>query len=157
MNPILGTLVYCLRNNQVLLMCRNKEPNLGLWVAPGGKIEVGESPYECAIRELVEETGLRAREVHFRGLVAETSPRADWQWLLFIYVVTRFDGDVLADEREGILQWWSLDAAQHLPMPEADQVFFPKVIDLRKPFYQAKFVYDQAIRLVEVIEHQPVL
>ena len=52
MIPILTTLIYCLRDGQVLLMERRKEPNLGLWVGLGGKIKVGESPYECAQREL---------------------------------------------------------------------------------------------------------
>ena len=55
---LLGTLVYALRDNDVLVMRRNKEPNLGLWIAPGGKVEIGESPYETARREMLEETGL---------------------------------------------------------------------------------------------------
>ena len=45
MTPVLTTLVYCLQNGKVLLIKRHKEPNRGLWVAPGGKIEPGESPY----------------------------------------------------------------------------------------------------------------
>ncbi len=53
MTPILTTLIYCLREEQTLLLERRKEPNLGLWVAPGGKIELGESPHECARRERV--------------------------------------------------------------------------------------------------------
>ncbi len=151
--PTLGTLIYCLRDHRVLLMRRRKEPNLGLWVAPGGKVEPGESPYECALRELVEETGLRAHGLRLRGLVTETSPRPDWQWLLFIYVTATFEGSLRPDEREGELRWWSLDAARHVPMPEADKVFFPRVIDLTRPLYQARFVYDGALRLVEVVEH----
>lgn len=153
MKRVLGTLVYCLRDGEVLLMQRRKEPNLGLWVAPGGKVEPDESPYECAIRELREETGYRARALHFRGLVTEVSPRPDWQWLLFIYAATDFDGELIDARREGALQWWPLDAVPALPLPEADAIFNPLVIDLSRPFYQARYVYDEALRLIDVIVH----
>jgi 8-oxo-dGTP pyrophosphatase MutT (NUDIX family) len=145
-------MVYCLDQERVLLMLRHKEPNLGLWVAPGGKVEPGESPYECAQRELHEETGLRARKLHFRGLVTEVSPRPDWQWMLFLYVATDATGQLAGDQREGAFRWWSVEQVRALPIPQADQIFFPVVIDLERPFYQAKCVYDADLELVEVIE-----
>ena len=150
--PILSTLVYCLDNDRVLLMRRNKEPNMGLWVAPGGKVEAGESPYDCAVRELREETGLQAQEIRFRGLVTEVSPRSDWQWMLFLYVVTDLSGKLKGDEREGEFHWWSVGEVRSLPMPQADRIFFPIVIDFTPPFYEAKCVYDVNLDLVEVIE-----
>lgn len=150
--PILSTLVYCLENRQVLLMRRNKEPNLGLWVAPGGKVEAGESPYDCAVRELREETGLRASKLRFRGLVTEVSPRPEWQWMLFLYVTNDFSGNLIGDQREGEFRWWSLEEADNLSIPQSDRVFFPKVIDFTQPFYQAKYIYDAALDLVEAIE-----
>ncbi len=150
--PILSTLVYCLENDRVLLMRRNKEPNLGLWVAPGGKVEGGESPYDCAVRELQEETGLKALNLRFRGLVTEVSPQPDWQWMLFLYVTTDFSGDLVGDQREGEFRWWSLKETESLSLPQSDQVFFPKVIDFSQPFYQAKYVYDTNLDLVDVIE-----
>ena len=115
-----------------------------------GKLEPGESPYDCALRELHEETGLQAKELLFRGLISEVSPRApDWQWLMFLYVATSFEGELQGDDREGTLRWSPIEAALALPMPEADQTFFPRVIDLRQPFVQAKYRYDSAINLVE--------
>ena len=152
MKPILTTMVYCLEANNVLLMLRNKETNLGLWVGPGGKIESNESPYECARRELYEETGLQVHRLYFRGLVTEVSPRPDWQWMLFLYVATEFSGDLLGDEREGLLHWWSLSEALQLPIPQADKVFFPHVIGLSRPFYQAKYLYDVDLKLTQVID-----
>ena len=152
MKPILATMVYCIKGGDVLLMLRNKEPNLGLWVGPGGKLEPGESPYDCAKRELYEETGLEVNDLYFRGLITEISPRPDWQWLMFLYVATEFSGTLVEDKREGRLSWCSLSEVMQLPIPEADSVFFQKVININMPFYQAKFVYDSDLSLVNVIE-----
>ncbi len=153
MTPILATLVYCLRDGKVLLMKRHKEPNLGLWVGLGGRIELGESPYECARRELHEEAGLQARWLQFRGLVTEVSPCPEHHWMLFVYAVTDFVGKLLPDEREGVLRWWPLADVPRLAIPQADAVFFSRVTDLSQPFYHAKFVYDADLKLVEVHEH----
>lgn len=153
MTPILTTLVYCLRDGNTLLLQRNKEPNLGLWVAPGGKIELGESPYECAQRELLEETGLQAHSLRFRGLITEVSPQPDWQWMLFIFTATEFSGELVADEREGIFRWWSLERVRRLPIPQADAVFYPRVTDLGQPFYLAKYVYDANLALIDIQEY----
>jgi 8-oxo-dGTP pyrophosphatase MutT (NUDIX family) len=150
-------MIYCLRDGEVLLMHRHKQPNLGLWVAPGGKLEPGESPHACALRELREETGLRAQRLRFRGFITETSPRPDWQWMMFIYAATEFDGVVEGDEREGALKWWplaDLDAGR-VPIPQGDAVFYKPILDLDGPFYQAHYVYDAALNLVEVTA-QPV-
>ena len=152
MKPILATMVYCIKDGDVLLMLRNKKPNLGLWVGPGGKLEPGESPYDCAKRELYEETGLEVNDLYFRGLITEISPRPDWQWLMFLYVATEFSGTIVEDKREGRLSWCALSEVMQLPIPEADSVFFQKVININMPFYQAKFVYDSDLCLVNVIE-----
>jgi 8-oxo-dGTP diphosphatase len=134
-------------------MKRNKEPNLGLWVAPGGKIEVDEAPYECAIRELREETGLRAHSIHFRGLVSIAMPLLSQTCLQFLFSVTDFSGDLIADEREGELSWWPVDEALNLPMPSANARFLPRILHLSQPFYQAKYVYDSEWLLIETVEH----
>ncbi len=152
MKPVLTTMVYCIKDGSVLLMLRNKEPNLGLWVAPGGKLEPGESPYDCAKRELYEETGLEVHELYYRGLITEISPHPDWQWLMFLYVAHEFSGNIVEDKREGRLSWCSLSEVMRLAIPEADKVFFQKVINVDMPFYQAKFVYDGDLRLVNVVE-----
>jgi len=145
-------MVYCLQADRVLLMLRRKAPNLGLWVGPGGKLEAGESPYECARRELHEETGLQAHRLLFRGMVTEVSPRPDWQWLLFLYVAPEFSGELISDEREGVCRWWPLAEVPQLPLPQADRLFFPQITNLERPFYQAKFEYDAQLNVVGVSE-----
>lgn len=153
---ILGTLVYAVRGGQVLMLHRHKEPNLGLWVAPGGKTEPHESPFECARRELHEETGLEAQTLVFRGLVTEVSPHEHWQWLLHIFVAPHPLGDVVGDEREGRLRWWPVEVVSSLPIPQADAIFFPEIIDLNRPFYAARMQYDDELRLIEVVRHDVV-
>lgn len=145
--PTLVTLVYCLRDGEVLLLERAKPPFPGLWVAPGGKVEPGESPAEGALRELQEETGLRAGSATLRGIIYETSPRADWQWLIFAYVVRQFTGELAGDGREGRLRWWPLRDPSRIPMPEADRHFFqPVVLGTDQP-YEHTFHYDAELRL----------
>jgi 8-oxo-dGTP diphosphatase len=140
-------------NEQVLLAQRKKEPFIGYWIAPGGKIEPGESPYQCAVRELLEETGLSAQNPRLRGIVTETSARPDWQWMIFIYVVTSFSGTLISDQIEGILKWYPLANIVDLYMPEADCIFVPRVLDLNLPIYQATFHYDDNLSLNKVSEY----
>jgi 8-oxo-dGTP diphosphatase len=150
MTYIPTVLVYALRDEEVLLMRRSKEPNLGLWVAPGGKVEAGEAPYETARREMREETGLSVTDLQFRGFCTEVSPQPDWHWFLFIYVTTHFQGQVRADPREGQLAWVPLTAYfSQLPIPQADRIFAPQVLIEGREFFQAKFVYDADLKLIE--------
>ena len=100
----------------------------------------------------VQTCALPIFNLRFRGLVTEVSPQPDWQWMLFLYVTMDFSGDLVGDQREGEFRWWSLKETESLSLPQSDQVFFPKVIDFSQPFYQAKYVYDTNLDLVDVIE-----
>jgi 8-oxo-dGTP diphosphatase len=137
------TLVYALRDGNVLMMKRRKQPNLGQWTAPGGKVELHESPTECAVRELAEETGLVAvNRPELRVIATETSPLDGWQWLMFIYLVHQVDGEVRHDCPEGDLAWIPMDQVLALPIPQADAIFYPRVVgDLPGPI-SMKFEYD---------------
>ncbi len=147
-------LVYALRGSQVLVMRRNKEPNLGLWIAPGGKIEINESPHDAARREMEEETGLRVHNLIWRGFCTEVSPLPDWQWMLFIYVTRDYEGVLRPDLREGMLAWASLDDYLHrLEIPQADRIFAPRVLDAADGIFTAKFVYDADLKLVDWVDY----
>lgn len=146
--PTLATLVYCVRDGHVLLIERVKEPFPGSWVAPGGKVEPAESPLEGALRELREETGLRAARAELRGVITETSPRDDWQWLLFAYVVRDFHGEVGSDGREGALRWWPLTGWRDVPMPDADRLFFAPVVLGSGAPHEPTFRYDADLHLL---------
>jgi ADP-ribose pyrophosphatase YjhB (NUDIX family) len=145
--PKLATLVYALRDEQVLLVRRETEPNRGLWVAPGGKIEHGESPDECAVREMREETGLVVERPVLRAVMTETSPRADYQWLTFIFVARDFDGTFTPAPGIGEFRWVPVDEVTKLPIPPADAIFFPRLLKDGTPF-SAKFEYDADLNLL---------
>src|ERR1700716_1648250 len=72
-----------------LLMLRAKAPNLGVWSPIGGKLETaqGESPFECAVRETDEETGLKvaANDLHLFAMIAEKAYEGQAHWLMFLF------------------------------------------------------------------------
>lgn len=143
----LATLVYALRDEQVLLVRRTNEPNRGLWVAPGGKLDRGESPDECAVREMREETGLVIERPVLRAVMTETSPRADYQWLTFIFVAFDFDGTFTPAPAVGEFRWVPVDEVTKLPIPPADAIFFPRLLQDGTTF-NAKFEYDADLNLL---------
>ncbi len=143
------TLVYAVRDGKVLMMHRRKQPNLGQWTAPGGKVEIDESPAECAVRELYEETGLIATgRPELRIIVTETSPLPDWQWLMFIYSVAEFTGELSACE-EGDLAWIDADQVLALDIPQADAIFYQHVVGSGSAPITMKFEYDGDLRLID--------
>ena len=137
------TLIYAMRDGKVLMMKRRKQPNLGQWTAPGGKVELHESPAECALRELAEETGLvAAGRPELRIIATETSPLAGWQWLMFIYLLREVTGEVIDDCPEGDLAWIPVDEVQTLPIPQADAIFYPFIVGEAPGPISMKFEYD---------------
>lgn len=143
----LATLVYALRDEQVLMLRRNSEPNRGLWVAPGGKFDHGESPVECAVREMYEETGLRVQQPVLRAIMTETSPRADYQWLTFIFVAWDIEGTFTPAPGIGEFRWVPVDEVTKLPIPPADAIFFPRLLEDGTMFH-GKFEYDADLNLL---------
>lgn len=150
---IIETCVYVISKdeepNKVLLVKRSKEPNKSLWVPLGGEVGFDESPYGCALREL-KRSGLKARRVLFRGLITEISPIENKQWLLFIYVVTDFDGEIVNNFDDGQLDWVSLETLSSLPKPQSDNVFGPMVLDLKAPFYDTTMYFDDNKKLTRI-------
>src|SRR3982075_3521470 len=105
-----------MRDQQVLMLRRSTEPNRGLWVAPGGKLDRGESPAECAVREVREETGLVIERPVLRAVMTEPSPRADYQWLTFIFVAPDFNGTFTPAPGIGEFRWVPADEVTKLPI-----------------------------------------
>lgn len=110
---------------RMLLLTRKKEPNKGLCSPIGGKLDVatGESPAQCAQREIMEEAGLHVPidRLHLIGLVSECEFEGKGHWLMFVYRVL---GAVWVEPQEmdeGKLDWYTTEEAWKLPLPESDR------------------------------------
>src|SRR5690348_826339 len=121
----IATLLYCFNvQDEVLLLERAQEPNLGLWSPCGGKLhtEEGESPHACACREAREELdiNLTARELHLTGIVSEHGFQEHSHWLMFLFEVKTKLSRLPAPHREGRFQFFSRQELTHLKLPQTD-------------------------------------
>ena len=145
----LATICYIKKGNKTLMLHRTKKENdmhEGKWVGVGGKLEKGESPEECAKREILEETGLTAHELKLRGLLTFPSFNDDEDWYGYLYVVEEFSGDLI-DCPEGELKWIDDDKLFDLEMWDGDELFMRWMLE--KNMFSAKFVYDEQENLVD--------
>ena len=93
------------------------------------------------------------RELALRGIVSCVAAQIEQPCMQFLFTVTDFSGELEPDEQEGSLAWWSAEDALHLPMPPANAIFLPHMLDPNSGFYQAKHLYDADWRLIQVVEH----
>ena len=123
-----------------LLMLRAKQPNFGVWTPIGGKLEMatGESPFECAVRETEEETGLKVRgdELHLFAMIAEKAYHGDTHWLMFLFRCKRPIAALPPDIAEGKFAFFSRAKINELPIPETDKTALWPIFDQ----YQDSFV-----------------
>jgi 8-oxo-dGTP diphosphatase len=121
-----ATLLYCFNErDELLLMERAQEPNLGLWSPCGGKLhtDLGESPYACACREAQEELGveLSPSDLHLAGLVSEHGYQGQSHWLMFLFEVTRKLTSLPPPHREGRFEFFPRTALESLKLPQTDR------------------------------------
>ena len=138
---ILATLCYVKRDGCTLMVHRNKKANdihEGKWNGLGGKLEAGEMPEQCVVREVLEESGLSIENPKYCGLLVFTNFKGN-DWYVFVFTASEFTGDLI-DSPEGKLEWISDKKILDLNLWESDHIFFPW-IDAGKIF-SAKFEYD---------------
>lgn len=137
----LTTLGLVLRGQSILLIRRKREPNRNLYVPPGGKIRLRESPIECAVREVEEETGLVPTRTRLRAIITQVAPIPRQQWMLFIYWMERCRGRLLSRTREGEARWVPIQSVLQgkVPLPEADRFFLPRVLSREPGVLSMKF------------------
>jgi len=110
-----------LKDNQVLLL---KKPRRDWYVAPGGKMEPGESIYQAAIREFSEETNTTPINPHLKGvytMVVLDAQQVKNEWMLFTFVAHDLVGIPFDITTEGVLEWHPVESLAHLPMAEGDR------------------------------------
>lgn len=138
----LATLCYLRKNNQTLMLHRVKKENdmhKGKWNGLGGKLESGESPEECAVREVKEESGLDVRNPRLKGVLTFPAFSKNEDWYVFLFVIHDFAGALIEDSAEGNLEWIDDDKLFDLPLWEGDKIFLKWLH--QDSFFSAKFVY----------------
>jgi len=120
---------------------RIKKPNdmhQGKWNGLGGKIEPGETPEECALREIYEESGLVVRNLVYKGLLTFPGFANEEDWYAFVFVSTDFQGELI-DSPEGRLDWVDDSDLLDLNLWEGDRLFIPWLD--RPGVFSAKLTY----------------
>ena len=138
---ILATLCYVKHDGKTLMVYRNKKPNdihEGKWNGLGGKFEPGETPEECVIREIREESGLSIQNPKLCGLLMFPNFRSN-DWYVFVFTVNDFAGELI-DSPEGKLEWIPDNQVRDLNLWPSDHIFMPWLQEGK--FFSAKFEYD---------------
>ncbi|WP_221030120.1 NUDIX hydrolase [Actomonas aquatica] len=116
-----------------LLLHRAKSPNLGRWTPIGGKLEtaIGESPFECAVRETREETDhvIAVSDLHLFGMIAEKAYEGQSHWLLFLFHCRRPIAALPPAMDEGHFGFFSRTAIDELPLPDTDRTALWPIFD----------------------------
>ncbi|MEZ5557312.1 MAG: 8-oxo-dGTP diphosphatase [Pseudomonadales bacterium] len=121
-----GTLLFVLDGAKVLLIRKLRGHGAGKINGPGGKLEPGETPLQCALRETEEETGVRARSLRLAARLRFLDLDDD-DWLGFIFVARDFTGVVRASD-EAIPVWCPVDALPFEQMWDDDRIWLPRVL-----------------------------
>ena len=136
------TLCYIEKDKKYLMLYRGKKDNdcnQGKWIGVGGKFEPGESPEECLLREVKEETGLTLTSYRFRGLITFVSD--EWEdELMCLFTADGFEGE-LTDCQEGTLQWIDKKEVPNLNLWEGDRVFLDMLLNTEE-FFTLKLRYE---------------
>lgn len=135
------TLCYIQSGENYLLLHRTKKENdqsHDKWLGIGGKFEDKESPEDCILREVREETGLTLTSYQYRGIVTFVSDVWETEFM-HLFTADGFTGTILSCD-EGDLAWVSKDRYLSLPMWEGDKIFL-RLLQTDCPFFSLKLVY----------------
>ena len=136
------TLCYLEQNDAYLMLHRilkQNDENHDKWIGVGGKFQDRESPEDCVLREVREETGLTLTDYRYCGIITFVSDRWETEYL-HLFHATGFTG-VLRDCDEGVLEWVSIPQINALPAWEGDKLFL-SLMQRRVPFFSLKLVYE---------------
>jgi 8-oxo-dGTP diphosphatase len=123
----LATLCYVRQNGQTLMLHRIKKANdihQGKWNGLGGKLEPGESPEQCVVREVCEESGLEILRPRYHGLLLFADFKQD-DWYVWVFSADKFGGQLAASSNEGNLKWIPDDEITSLNLWPSDHIFLP--------------------------------
>lgn len=142
------TLCYIKNNDKYLMLHRVKkenDENKDKWIGIGGKFEENESPDECLLREVYEETGLTLNSYRLQGIITFVSDLYEGEYM-YLYSSEDFSGNLIECD-EGVLEWIPENELLSLPTWEGDRLFLEKILN-NDVFFTLKLIYEGS-RLVE--------
>jgi len=148
----LYTMCLVKQDDHVLLVNRPSKLGFPGWIGPGGKVDFPESLTEGAAREVWEETGLRVKDLVYKGLDEFVDPDQSFRYMVFNYVADSFEGELLQNPPEGELRWVPIREAMNYPMQPWFKRRFPLFFE--EGTFEIYEVYDQAekVTLKETIK-----
>lgn len=150
------TLCYIERGEQYLMLHRVKKKNdinQDKWVGVGGRFEDKESPEECLLREVKEETGLTLTSYQYRGLVTFVSDRWVTEYM-HLFTADGFTGEMI-ECNEGNLEWVDKDKVKALPIWTGDKIFLD-LLTQKVPFFSLKLSYEGDTLVEAILNGQPI-
>ena len=152
------TLCYLTRGDELLMLHRVKkavDENAGKWIGVGGKFEEGESPEDCLLREVYEETGLTLTSWRYRAVVTFVSDEWGTEYM-HLFTADGFTGDLKPND-EGVFAWKTRDEVMtSLPLWEGDRIFLRLLFEDR-PFFSLKLCYRGDELTSAVLDGHPLL
>lgn len=136
------TLVYLEKEESYLMLHRVKkinDINKGKWIGIGGKFETGETPFQCAKREVFEETGITVNTFNYRGIVYFENTLCESEEM-HLFTSTDFSGEIRNCD-EGDLKWIKMKDLYTLVLWEGDRIFLEKLKE-NEPFFRLKLQYE---------------
>lgn len=136
-----SSLCYIFRGDEVLMLHRTlkkNDMNHDKWIGLGGKFEEGESPEDCVLREVREETGLTLTSYRYRGIITFANDLYETE-LMHLFTADGFTGHMTACD-EGEPAWIRRSEIDSLPQWEGDRIFW-RLLDEDAPFFSLKLVY----------------
>ena len=127
---------------------KKNDINKDKWIGVGGHFYANESPEDCLLREVREETGLTLTSYRFRGIVTFITDDLDEAEYMHLYTADGFEGELRSCD-EGNLEWIPKKDIYQLNLWEGDFIFH-RLLDEDAPFFSLKLVY-QKNRLVEAV------
>ena len=138
----LSTLCYIEKEHKYLMLHRvikKNDVNKDKWIGVGGHFEEGESPEECVLREVKEETGYTLTSYRYRGLVTFVFADVEMEYMS-LFTADGFEGEPIPCN-EGVLEWVDIEEVWKLNLWEGDKIFF-RLLDEEIPFFSLKLVYN---------------
>ena len=137
------TLCYIENGGKYLMLHRTKkigDENADKWVGIGGKLEEGESPFDCVRRELLEEVSVTAVGLRYRGLVTFVSDVYGTEYM-HLFTAQGYEGEINYECDEGEPEWVEKSRVSSLPIWEGDKIFF-ELLDSEDRFFSLKLCYE---------------